>query len=135
MESEESGVAIARFTGGASMASVGAARRWVIQFAREHGMHATADVALAVSEAVRTAVRHAYPPGARGDLMLDAATDGEWLTVRVADRGGAPAASLGLGAPLVARLAHRIEIAPGDGGVGTVVLMEFPMRVEARGPG
>ena len=111
----------ARLTLQATVPSIGEVRRWVTAFAAEHGMAepTRADLAAAVSEAVTNAVRHAYPPDRMGEVVLDAVADGEWLTVRVSDRG--------LGLPLMHELADRVEDGPGPDGVGTIVVMGFPM--------
>ena len=87
----------------------------------------------ATSEAVTNAVRHAYPVGVAGDIRLAAATDGEWLTVRIEDRGSGAERSTtrGLGLPLMTALCDRMEFTPGNHGVGTIVLMEFPMVTPA----
>lgn len=131
METDSRAVAMARLDQSATVAAIGEARRWVEAFASEHGMgpRQQGDLALAVSEAVTNAVRHAYPDDVAGDIRLAAATDGEWLTVRIEDRGtGAEeSTSLGLGLPLMTSLCDRIEFTPGNHGVGTIVLMEFPM--------
>lgn len=123
-------VAVARLDLQATVAAIGEARRWVQAFAAEHGMPAAErdDLAVAFSEAVTNVVRHAYPADVDGEIKLAAATDGAWLTVRVDDRGtGTESTSFGLGVPLMTALADRIEVTPGFDGVGTTVLMEFPM--------
>ena len=83
-------------------------------------------LSVALSEAVTNAVRHAYPEGANGPVVVDAASDGAHLSVRVSDRGwGGAGTSLGLGLPLMAELSDRMEHGPGRNGVGTAVLLEF----------
>lgn len=143
MEKDERAVATAHFQGPATVEAIATARRWVAAFASEHGMTGArkAEMATAVSEAVTNAVRHAYPASELGDVVVDAATDGEWLTVRIADDGcGQPGESLGLGVSLMTELSDRIELGPGPRGVGTVVLMEFevgrpaPQPEAERGP-
>ena len=134
MDLDDGAVASAQLTLQATVPSIGEVRRWVTAFAAQHGMAAPTrtDLAAAVSEAVTNSVRHAYPPDRTGEVVLDAATDGAWLTVRVSDRGcGTESTSLGLGLPLMHELAERIEYGPGPDGVGTIVLMEFPMHREA----
>jgi anti-sigma regulatory factor (Ser/Thr protein kinase) len=128
MRSDDSDVTMARVTHEAAASAIGAVGRWVDDFAHRHGMRETSDVNVAVTEAVKNTVRHAYPADAPGEVTVDAATDGEWLTVRVADRGcGAERAHVGLGVPLMAGLADRLEIGAGVDDVGTVVVMEFPI--------
>ena len=130
MDSDSSVVAMARLNQRATIAAIGEARRWVRAFPAEHGMRAgeRERLALAVSEAVTNAVRHAYPAEQVGDVSLAAATDGEWLTVRIDDYGcGTESTSLGAGLPLMTDLSDRIEFTPGRNGIGTTVLMEFPM--------
>ncbi len=136
MDSEARAVATAHLVEPAAVAAIGTTRRWVMAFAEEHGMAVARrhEVALALSEAVGNAVRHAYPAHDVGDVLVDVATDGEWLTVRVADQGAgaaSPDPTLGLGVQLMTRLAHRLELASAAGSGGTVVLMEFPMGAPA----
>jgi serine/threonine-protein kinase RsbW len=138
MRSDEGLVATARMTERATPGVDFVARRWVTAFAAEHGMgrRGRDSVAVAVSEAVTNAVRHAYPPDAVGDVELAAATDGEWLTVRVRDRGrGTESTSLGLGMPLMERLADRVEVGASEAGAGTVVVLEFPVDEATAGRG
>ncbi|HEX8122838.1 MAG TPA: ATP-binding protein [Solirubrobacteraceae bacterium] len=128
----------ARLTHQATEPAVALARHWVTGFAGRQGMTtpARSDMAVAVSEAVTNTVRHAYGDDARGDVVVDAASDGEWLTVRVADdgRGGTEDAGSGAGVRLMRELADRLELSSGHGGVGTVVLMEFPIPRSVPGP-
>ena len=131
MRSDDSAVTMARVTHTAGAPAIAAVRWWVEQFARRYGMRETADLNVVVSEAMTDAVRRASPIDATGEVVVDAATDGEWLTVRVADSGGGEGAGAGPGLQRTARLAGRVEVAAGDGDVGTVVLMEFPMRPRA----
>jgi serine/threonine-protein kinase RsbW len=137
MQTNEPAVAHAHLKVHAEPAAVGAARRWITAFAGEYAMPASQqeDLAVAVSEAVTNVVRHAYPSDAAGDVVLAAATDGEWLSVQIKDRGcGNPSTSLGLGLPLMTELSDRVEVSAGRAGVGTVVLMEFPIDSVGREP-
>jgi hypothetical protein len=107
-------------------------RHAVTAFGRRHGMGAgaQADVGGAVAEAVAVNLR----PGAPADLIVDAATDGVWLSVRVrgsADTGSDAASRTAL--PLATALADRIEWEPGRHGAGATALMEFPMGAAAGG--
>jgi serine/threonine-protein kinase RsbW len=136
MQTNDRAVATAHFLQPAVDAAVAQTRRWIVAFAGEHGMSAErrGGLAVAVSEAVTNVVRHAYDDE-DGEIVLDAATDGEWLSVRVADTGcGTESTSLGLGLPLMRELADRVEIGPALHGPGTVVLMEFPMDAPAGAP-
>ena len=88
------------------------------------------DVELAIAEAVGNAVRHAYPPGDEGSVALTVRVEGDDLVATVSDHGvglGAvrhSARGLGLGLPLIARLARRVEFDSPTGG-GTIVRMGF----------
>ena len=88
-------------------------------------------MALAVSEAVTNVVVHAYddPPG---DLRLVVQRIDDGILIAVEDDGHGLAPSpatqgLGLGLPLIARVASDFQVAAGPGGVGTRVLMTFPI--------
>jgi serine/threonine-protein kinase RsbW len=107
-------------------------RRRACDFALEHGAsdRQAADVALAVSEALTNAVLHsgaAVPDG----LELHLTCEDSELTVAVRDHGrgvrprlDSPGAGLGL--PIIASLARRLEIRrPQDG--GTEVRMVFAL--------
>ena len=127
----QQGVAVARWEHEATPSAVGAIRRELHGFARLHGIDADGcrDLAVAVSEAVTNVVRHAYPEGTTGPVLVAAASDDASLTVRVTDRGAGGTAtagtSLGLGIPTMAALSDRMEIGPGRNGHGTVVTLEF----------
>lgn len=114
-------------------ASIGELRRRVSALAGELGAPrpVVADIALAVSEAATNVVVHAYR-AAPGTLEVSAeAADGQ-LTVRVLDAGMGMAPrpdspGLGLGLPLIARLAERFEIGAGPEGSGTELCMVFSL--------
>src|SRR3954454_10593912 len=87
-------------------------------------------VALAVSEAASNSIIHGYIDGsAPGEIMVTVSMpDTELLRIVVADdgRGLQPrtdSPGLGLGMPLMASLAERVDF-DGNGG-GTVVTMDF----------
>jgi anti-sigma regulatory factor (Ser/Thr protein kinase) len=90
------------------------------------------DVTLAVSEACTNVVVHAYRDQP-GTLALSAeARDGEMCFV-VEDEGGglsprADSPGLGLGLPLIARLAQRFDVRPGPTGHGTRLTMAFRLN-------
>ncbi len=135
MHGDEIGVATARWQLGARVGSIAEVRRDVTAFARRHGMAAASrqDLAVAVSEAVAVAVGSLGGAPAPGAIVVDAATDGEWLSVRVrgaerAGHDGDPAVVL----PLMTALAARVEWDPGRGDEGGTSLMEFAMTASPR---
>lgn len=88
-----------------------------------------ADITLAVSEAVTNVVKYAYGSGGKGVVELTAAMaeDGT-LEIGVGDKGRwhqGESSGLGLGLPLIARLADDMSIRKGDS--GTVVQMRFAL--------
>jgi serine/threonine-protein kinase RsbW/stage II sporulation protein AB (anti-sigma F factor) len=109
-----------------------AARQAAVEAARACGVDEHA-VALCVTEAVTNAVMHAYRGAASpGDVVLELLTpDGGGLEIRVSDHGHglAPRADspgAGLGMPLIAAMADRIEIDTSAN--GTRVSMRFARR-------
>lgn len=98
-------------------------------------------VRLGVTEAATNAIVHAY--GQResresdeirvevfhedDELVIVIADDGDGLDPRLESPG------LGIGLPMVASLALRLEVVSGQGG-GTEVHMAFPCRGKARAP-
>ena len=89
-------------------------------------------VRLAVSEAVTNVILHAYPDREEpGPVELTAALDGAELLVTVRDEGMGmspriDSPGLGLGLPLVGRIATRVDITAPVGG-GTLVSMFFSL--------
>jgi serine/threonine-protein kinase RsbW len=75
------------------------------------------DMRLAVTEACTNVVRHAYAGGDPGPVEILIRPEGETLQVVVADQGrglgpSEDTAGSGLGLPLIAALAHSLEIEP-----------------------
>jgi stage II sporulation protein AB (anti-sigma F factor) len=110
------------------------ARREVEAYAREQGAVDPNGIALAVSEAVTNAVIHAYVDDAHpGDVQVFAERhEGNGLEIQVCDdgRGMKPRSDspgLGVGLPLVAKLAQRFRVETRATG-GTAVSMVFPVQ-------
>ena len=109
------------------------ARKAVRDFLRGVGVDpgALSDVLLAVSEVVTNCVVHAYREQPGGRVDLEARRNGHTLLLSVADEGAGMAPrldspGLGLGLPLVGRVAEKVDItAQADG--GTVVSMSFDL--------
>jgi serine/threonine-protein kinase RsbW len=90
-----------------------------------------ADLKLAVTEACGNSARHAYPDG-DGDVAVVYTVRGEELEVVVEDNGvgvegsarieGDPSDG-GMGMSIIRALVDSVEVAPGEGGRGTVVRM------------
>jgi anti-sigma regulatory factor (Ser/Thr protein kinase) len=107
-------------------------RHGVTRFARDAGAseRLRRKVALAVSEACTNAVVHAYRRGAPGSVAVRAERREACLRVEVVDEGDglrprAESPGVGLGTPLMAILADRLEITDNPVGHGTVVRLEF----------
>jgi serine/threonine-protein kinase RsbW len=116
-------------------ASVADLRRSVADFARAHGVSEPllSDVRLALSEAVTNAVVHGFrgvgEPGSvsvfvtvtpeKGRLELTVADDGVGMAPRRRESPG-----LGLGLPVIARVAHQVDQRQAAGG-GTELWMCF----------
>jgi serine/threonine-protein kinase RsbW len=110
-----------------------AARKAVTDFLRGYGADpgTLSDVLLAVSEVVTNCVVHAYRGKPGGKVDLEARRTGHRLLLSVADEGTGMAPrldspGLGLGLPLVGRVAERVDITAQDGG-GTMVSMCFEL--------
>ena len=109
-------------------------RHAVVDLATRHkaGEDVKTDLALAVGEACANVVVHAYPPGDVGPLIVHAEVkDGE-IVIEVCDQGQGmtprpDSPGLGLGLPLIANLADRLEITDGPGDVGTQLKMAFAL--------
>ena len=92
---------------------------------------ALSDVLLAVTEVVTNCVVHAYRGQPGGKVDLEARRTGGELLLSVADDGTGMAPrldspGLGLGLPLVGRVAERVDITAQAGG-GTLVRMRFDL--------
>jgi serine/threonine-protein kinase RsbW len=115
----------------AEPASVPTLRHRAREFAAQQGAgeQLTADVALAVSEAVTNVVKYAYEGGARGSIELAGSAKGGWLDIWVRDRGPGfgkgSADGLGLGLSIIARLCADMKIV--QEGAGTEVRMRFAL--------
>jgi anti-sigma regulatory factor (Ser/Thr protein kinase) len=93
------------------------------------------DVLLALSEVVTNAVVHGYRNEAGGEVRIEAHHSSDGLLLSVADqgRGMAPrhdSPGLGLGLPLVGRIAKKVDITAEVGG-GTLVSMCFSLEAPA----
>jgi stage II sporulation protein AB (anti-sigma F factor) len=113
---------------------VARARHEVVAYAREHGALDLDAIAIAVTEAVTNVVLHAYVEARNvGEFEVTVqrhADDG--LEVHVCDEGRgmmprSDSPGVGLGLPLVAKLAERLEIQARPGG-GTALCMVFAAR-------
>jgi serine/threonine-protein kinase RsbW len=109
-------------------------RTGVVAFAAASGLSADtqADVALAVSEACTNVLMHAYLGTDPGPMTVEAFPEDGELVVLVVDegRGMVPRADspgMGLGLPLIARVASRLEISGLTGTHGTTVRMTFAL--------
>ena len=113
--------------------SIGTLRRAARDVAERCGAadEVASDVALAVSEAATNAVVHAYRDEP-GILALAAQTIDHEVLFRVIDDGAGliprpDSPGMGLGLPLIARLAEHFEVRPGPSGRGTELVMSFPL--------
>jgi stage II sporulation protein AB (anti-sigma F factor) len=113
------------------------ARREVAAYARENGAVDPDGIALAVSEAVTNAVVHAYEDALEpGDVQVTAEIHADnGLEIQVCDdgRGMMPrldSPGLGVGLPIVARIAERFKVEARPAG-GTAVRMFFAVHSHA----
>lgn len=107
--------------------SVALARHAVGEFVTDHGLD-DADIRLAVSEAVSNVVTHAFRDRVPGKVTVSCLADGDTLAIVVADDGGGmrpnlESPGLGLGIPLITKLADEVRFDSSDG--GTTVSMSF----------
>jgi serine/threonine-protein kinase RsbW len=111
----------------ADAASIAEARGAVGGFARRMGLD-DADIRLAVSEAVSNSVVHAFRGQRIGTVTLTCREEPDAMRVIVADDGGGmrpnlESPGLGLGIPLITKLASEVKFDSSDG--GTTVIMSF----------
>jgi serine/threonine-protein kinase RsbW len=100
-----------------------------------------ADLKTVVTEAAMNVVVHAYPEGVEGPLEVEAAAEGEGITVEVRDQGSGirprpdvGRSSLRLGLTLIAALCSSFEISGGSGR-GTAIRMYLPLHGAEPEPG
>lgn len=121
----------------AELGSVHRLRARIVAFASEHDVPAVlvGDLRLAASEAITNAVLHAFreratPGSVTASIKIDrpagrvtvlVTDDGTGMVPRVDSPG------LGLGLPLIARVADLTTIRPGVNGVGTQVCITFAL--------
>jgi len=130
------GMPRARWSAAASADNVPQLRQAVVDFAYANGIPESIAEAirLAVSEAVTNAVVHGYQRYAQpGSMHVSATVEGDWIDLRVSDHGSgfAPrddSPGLGLGLPLINRLADQVELRRVPDGEGTEVWMRFRIR-------
>ncbi len=111
-------------------------RHEIVELAKRNGASPAVqtDLALAVGEACANVVVHAYPPGDVGPLIVHAEILGsDEICITVIDQGQGmtprpDSPGLGLGLPLIANLADRLEIQDGPDGVGTELSMAFSLK-------
>jgi anti-sigma regulatory factor (Ser/Thr protein kinase) len=110
--------------------SVTEARAAVARYATDAGAD-TADVELAVAEAVANSVLHAFRGEEAGTVTLRATLTGDALVVEVSDDGSGirpnpEGGGLGLGLALIGRLTESFSVSEPDRG-GTSLRMSFPL--------
>ncbi len=110
-------------------------RRAVLEFVEAHSAPDPHGIGLAVTEAATNVVLHAYREGPVGEVRVVICVEAARFVVVVRDWGNgmrprADSPGLGLGLPVIARLASdfRVEAATGQ---GTLLRMHFD-RAEAR---
>lgn len=110
--------------------SVVIVRNQMAALARDCGLdeHRVNDVRLAVSEAATNALLHAYRDSEPGPIRVRALLEGHELVIAVRDEGTGcrprpDSPGLGLGLPVIASIAERLELRDED--PGTEVLITF----------
>lgn len=118
----------------ASAHSVAVVRNQMAALARDCGLDEgeIADVKLAVSEAATNALLHAYRGrGEPGTIRVDAYIVNGELIIAVADEGigmqpRTDSPGLGLGLPVIASVAKRVEFSPDDPGTRLRMAFDCP---------
>ncbi|MFL5844961.1 MAG: ATP-binding protein [Solirubrobacteraceae bacterium] len=113
----------------ATPASIAIVRNQMAALAGDCGLDAQSvdGVRLAVSEAATNALVHGYRGGS-GTIQVEAWLEDEQLVIAVCDQGGGmkprpDSPGLGLGLPVIAQVADRLEII--ENGPGTRLRMAF----------
>jgi serine/threonine-protein kinase RsbW len=119
-------------------AAAHAIRSEIAALARECGLDEdqVADVRLAVSEAVTNAIVHAYrgwPHQAQGTVTVKVYVVDDELRIVIADDGDGmsprtDSPGLGMGLPLIASLARRVDVVSEGGGTELHMAFPCPMR-------
>jgi anti-sigma regulatory factor (Ser/Thr protein kinase) len=106
-----------------------------VSFVEAHDAPDAHAIGLAVTEAVTNAVLHAYVDGAPGDVRVVVCAESRRFVIVVRDwgRGMRPRADspgLGLGLPVIARIADDLRVESADGeNAGTLIRMHFARAV------
>ena len=110
--------------------NVSLVRNQMAALARDCGLaeETVHDVRLAVSEAATNALLHAYRDTEPGPIRVRAVLEGQELVIAIRDEGGGcrprpDSPGLGLGLPVIASVASRLEVREED--PGTEVLITF----------
>lgn len=136
------GMPQARWSAQASAESVQQIRQAVVDFAHANGIpEARADqIRLALSEALTNVVVHAYRRHAQpGRVYVSAIVEGGWIELRVVDDGIGTAPrndspGLGLGLPLIYRVADQVALHRRPDRDGTELWMRFRLDDPATMP-
>jgi serine/threonine-protein kinase RsbW/stage II sporulation protein AB (anti-sigma F factor) len=132
----------ARWSALASAENVPEIRHAVVDFAYANGISESLarDISLAISEAVTNTVVHAYRRHAQpGSVYVCAMVEGGWFELRVVDDGIGTAPrndspGLGLGLPLIYRLADQVQLHRLRDRDGTELWMRFRLDKPATMP-
>lgn len=113
----------------ATPACIAVVRNQMATLAQDCGLEETtiADIKLAVSEAATNALVHGYR-NERGTIRVEASVADDELVITIGDAGTGMAPrddspGLGLGLPVIAQVARRLEVV--DGAPGTLLRMAF----------
>jgi serine/threonine-protein kinase RsbW len=111
----------------AAPAAIVELRHEAVAFAAAAGADAALrdDVALALSEAVTNAVRHAYPEAESGEVLVEGRVDGSWIEFRVSDRGlgfrTGSKGGMGIGLALIACVSDAFEVEQSPQGTRLII--------------